>query len=186
MYESFESDNDVLQLYDQLMNRDWGNKNEFSLRLYRKIYAQLISGRHTDWRSSNYNVNRVERELLAFSKFGDDHVLQLAYSDINELAYFPGFAGIERIDAGNNSITSIGELGKYPNLQEVSLENNELISLNGIERCNKLTYLNVEGNNISDFTPLIKVITLKRVDVSNPNGPGIAALRSARPDITIE
>jgi Leucine-rich repeat (LRR) protein len=186
MNESFESDNDIVQLYDQLMNRDWGNKNEFSLRLYRKVYSQLVSCRRTNWRSSNYNVNRVEKELLAFPKFGDDHVLQLDYSDIDELAYFTGFSGIERIDAGNNSITSIGELGKYPMLEEVSLENNELTSLNGIERCNKLTYLNVEGNNITDFSPLIKVITLKRIDVSNLNESGIAALRAARPDIIIE
>lgn len=184
--EEYETDHDIFDIYDQLMNRNWGNKNEFTIRLYRKVYEQLAASRNIDWRSSNWHVKRVQKELLAFPAFGDDKVLFLDYAGISEMYYFPGFSMIERIDAGTNSLTSVGELGKYPNLQEADLENNKLTSLEGIQKCNKLTYLNISGNDIKDFSPLLKVTSLQRLDVSNPQDVRLKSLKAARPDLIIE
>ncbi len=184
--EPYAEDVDVFQIYDQLMNRNWGNRDEFSIRLYRRVYTQLALSRDIDWRSSNWNVSRVEKELLAKSKYGDDKVLFLDYSSISNMFYFPGFSKIERINAGNNSISSIGELGLYPNLQEVDLENNKITSLAGIEKCKHLTFLSVQGNEIEDWSPLLKCPTLMRLDVMYPADRNLQEVKRSRPDLIIE
>ncbi len=184
--ESFDPGDDILFTVDLLMHRNWGNKMEYSVRLYRRVYKQLALGNNTDWRSSNWHAGRVEKELLAFPLFGNDKVLMLDFAEIDQLYYFPGFKNIERVDASNNTLIGVGELSKYPSLQEADLSANKITSLKGIEACKSLTYLNVAGNSIGDWTPLLSLPNLNRLVVSNPSDPKLSILKQAKPNLIIE
>ncbi|HTF02741.1 MAG TPA: DUF4153 domain-containing protein [Bacteroidia bacterium] len=184
--ENYEDDDDLLYKVQLLMDRNWGNKSEFSVRLYRRIYKQLAESRDVDWRSSTYHTARVEKELLAYPMYGNDTVLFLEYSRIEAVYYFPGFSKVERLDIGNNQVTSIGELAQYPNLEHADFVNNQLTTLDGIEGCKKLTHLDVEGNTIKNWDALLKVPSLKWLNVSNPNDPKLDKLKRARPDLVIQ
>lgn len=181
--ESYDDDDDdFLRMMDQMMNRKWTNYDEFSARLYKRLYIQLSEIRSEDWRSSTYHGQRIQNELMAYTYFGNDKVLYLQGSEVEEICYFPGFSMIERIELANNEVTGVGELALYPNLQEADLSVNQITSLNGIEKCRKLKYLNITGNEIHDFTPLLKVTTLVQLDVNNPYDPAVIKLKNSHPN----
>lgn len=186
MNEAYQDDDDFLQMMDQLMNRNWGNQNEFSVRICRRVYCQLAKTKTKDWRSATLNEARVQRELLAYPFYGADTSLYLEYSEVEGIYYFPGFAKIESLSAANNEITAIGELGMFPALTNVDLSNNLITSLDGLEKCKNLEELNVAGNPIVDFDALLKVPTLKRLIVSNLNDPDLEPLKAARPDLIFQ
>ncbi|MFM2016766.1 MAG: hypothetical protein RL007_422 [Bacteroidota bacterium] len=184
--EDYDTSDDVVHMVDLMMSRNWGRKTEYSVRLYRRIYDHLGESRNVDWRSSVYHSRRVSDELKSIKQFGKDKVLFLEYCETNSIYYYNGFANIERIEIGHSNITSVGELGRYPNLQEADLSFNLLDSLNGIEKCQRLRWLNIRGNEIRDFSPLLKMPNLKTVQVPNLKDSRLDALRKARPDLTIE
>lgn len=186
MNEAYDDDDDFLRMMDQLMNRNWGNKNEFSVRVYRRVYIQLAKTRSEDWRSSTYHGQRVQKELLAYPAYGDDKVLYLEYSEIEGIYYFPGFAATERLDIANNEVKSIGELSLYPKLQEADLSNNQIRSIDGIEKCKSLKYLNLKGNTIIDYTPLLKLTTLEQLYVDDISNPVIFQLKMKNPDLIVK
>lgn len=184
--EDYDTSDDVVHMVDLMMSRNWGRKTEYSVRLYRRIYDHLGESRNVDWRSSVYHSNRVSDELKSMKQFGKDKVLFLDYCETNAIYYYNGFANIERLEIGHSNISSIGELGRYPNLQEADLSFNLLDSLTGLEKCQKLRWLNIRGNEIHDFSPLLKMPNLKTVQVPNPKDPRLDALKKARPDLIIE
>jgi hypothetical protein len=184
--EAYDTSDDVVHMVDLMMNRNWGRKTEYSIRLYRRIYDHLGANRNVDWRSSVYHSHRVSNELLAMKQFGNDKTLFLEYCETEAVYYYSGFANIERLEIGNSNISDVGELGKYPNLKEADLSDNRILSLNGIETCQKLTWLNIRGNPITDLTPLLKLKNLKTLQVTNPMDSRFDALRNARPDLIIE
>ncbi len=186
MNETYDDDDDFLQMMDQLMNRNWGNQNEFSVRVCRRVYCQLAKTREQDWRSSTLNEARVERELLAYPFYGNDSNLYLEFSEVESIYYFPGFSRIETFDGANNDITSIGELGMYPMLTGADLSNNNIVSLDGLEKCKLLKTLNVAGNPIGNFDALMKMPALKVVTVSNPNDQLLTKIKASRPDLVIQ
>lgn len=180
--EQYDDDDAFLRMMDQMMTRRWSNYNEFSTRLYNRLYIQLSETRAEDWRSGTYHGQRVQDELMSYTYFGNDKVLYLQGAEIQSIYYFPGFSMIERIELANNELTSIGELGLYPNLQEADLSANEISSLDGIEKCKKLKYLNIVGNEVHDFNPLLKVPALERLNVGNPSDPAVVKLKSNHPN----
>lgn len=181
-----DEDDDFLRTADLISSRSWGHQDQFAVRVYRLVYTQLSAYKAEDWRSRTINGARVQRELLAYPEFGKDKILHLEYSHVKAINYFPGFSNIERFNAGNNEIGSIGELALYKKLKEADLSANEITSLNGIEKCQSLTYLNIEGNPVSDYAPLLKLPSLQILNVSNPQDPKLAALRTAKPDMVIQ
>lgn len=183
--ETYDDDDDFLRMMDLMSNRNWGNRDGFSVRIYRRVYRHLAGYRNEDWRSRTISGTRVQNELLAFPEYGRDVDLHLEYADIHNIYYFPGFAGIERLYVANNALTSVGELGAYSNLTEVDLSGNHITSLSGIEQCTKLTYLNIEGNSITDFSPLLKLPALTTLNVDDPHAPGLVPLKTSHPNLTI-
>lgn len=184
--ESYDDDDDLLRMMEQLSYRDWGSKNDFSVRIYRRVYQQLSETRSVDWRSQTYHGQRVHRELMAYPAFGTDKVLYLEYSDIHHIYYFPGFRMIERVNMANNSIRAVGELGQYPNLEEADLSNNRITSLSGIEKCQSLKMLDLRGNPVKDFKPLLALKNLGLLYVDVPTDPVILQLQKANPDLIIK
>jgi hypothetical protein len=183
--ETYDDDEDFLRMMDLMSNRNWGNRDGFSVRIYRSVYKQLAAYKAEDWRSRTLSGARVQRELLTFPEYGNDTDLHLEYSDIRNIYYFPGFAKVQGFYAAGNGITSIGELGSFPNLTEADLSGNHITSLNGIEKCTKLTYLNIDGSPVTDYSPLYKLPSLTLLKVSNPNDPNLLPLKAANPNLTI-
>jgi hypothetical protein len=186
LIESYDDDDDLLRMMEQLSYRDWGNKNDFSVRIYRRVYQQLSATRSVDWRSRTFHGQRVHRELMAFPAFGTDNVLYLEYSDIHHIYYFPGFRMIERINMANNRIRSIGELGQYPNLEEADLSNNEITSLSGIEKCQSLKMLDLRGNPVNDLKPLLALKNLGLLYVDVPMDPVIFEMQKTNPNLIVK
>ncbi len=186
MNETYDDDDDLLNMVDLLNNRSWGNENQFAVRIYRRVYMQLCEYKTEDWRSKTINGDRVQNELLAFPSYGSDKTLHLDFCNLENIYYFPGFANIERVNATNNELISIGELGSFPALKEADLTANNITSLNGIEKCKSLTYIDLSGNPISDYTPLIKLPLLTHINVSNPNDVNLNPLKAAKPGLIIE
>jgi uncharacterized integral membrane protein len=180
-------EDDFTDIVDMLNNRTWGNhQDQFSIRVCRRVYVQLSDYKKEDWRSRTLNGDRVEKELLGMTEFGKDTILHLDFSGITDVYYFPGFEKIKRFNAGNNEITSIGELASYKNLEEADFSANELMSLSGIEKCTNLRYIDLEGNPIVDYSPLIKLPNLKEINVTNVNDPNLNVLKAARLDLIIK
>lgn len=183
--ESYDDDDDFLRMMDMISNRNWGNEDAFSVRIYRRVYKQLSDYKAEDWRSYTINGARVQSELLAFPEYGKDSTLHLEFSQIRNIYYFPGFAKVTRFNAANNEITSIGELGAFPNLREADLAVNNISDLGGIEKCKSLTYLNLEGNPVLDYSPLLQLPALIQLNVDNPNDTRLLPLKNAKPGLII-
>lgn len=186
MNEAYDEDDEIIRLVDQLANRNWGNQNEFSVRVCRRVYCHLSKMKTVDWRSSTINEVRVQRELLAFPMYSSDKNLYLEYSDLENIYYFPGFSRTESVDAANNNIAAIGELGQFPLLTSADLSNNNIRSLDGAEKCDLLMYLNVAGNPIENYDALLKMPALKQITVPDSNDPALEKIKAARPDLIIQ
>lgn len=186
MNEAYDDDDDLLNLVDLLNNRSWGNEDQFSIRVYRRVYMQLCEYKAEDWRSKTLNGARVQKELLAFPSYGNDKSLHVEFCDLQNIYYFNGFANIEQLNASNNELTSIGELGSFPALKTAHLSMNNISSLNGIEKCKSLTDLDIVGNPVTDYSPLLKLPLLHYLHVSNPNDPKLDALKAAKSDLIID
>jgi hypothetical protein len=140
------------------------------------------------WPSYVFKADKNYRELKERKTFGKATRLNLQSTHLRSIYYFPGFKNITAFEAGNNQLTNAGELGKFPNLHIATLAHNPgLTSLAGIENASTLEYLDLAGTNISDFTPLLKLKNLKRVNIDTMSQEWQDKLRTANPglDLTV-
>lgn len=138
------------------------------------------------WPSYVFKADRNYRELKERKTFGKATRLNLWNCHMKSIYYFPGFENIIAFEAGNNELTNVGELGKFPNLQIVTLAgNHELVSLAGLENARKLEYLDLAGTDISDFTPLLKMKNLKRINIDRMSEEWQAKLKAANPSLEL-
>jgi hypothetical protein len=188
MSGSYENEDgiDIVHALTSVYKKEWTPSNNYSVRLYRRIYKKLYKQKRIGWRSETINGKRVADKLNAMPKYGDETFLYISNMEIDQLDFYPGFSGITNIDASSNRLKSISEVSKYKNLILLDLSYNQLTKLDGIEQLTALEEINLQGNpDLKSYKALFSLPNLKTVRVNNENDPQIMNLKRMRPNLNI-
>jgi hypothetical protein len=143
-----------------------GLRMEIPRRTYLFLCEQKYLRENAKWPSFVLKAAQSYNALKDRSSFGECKRLNVYSTEMKDIWYFEGFKEIIEIDAGKNDLTGIGEAWKFPNLGVLDLTGNPgIVSLQGIEKCQKLEYLNLNQTSVTDYSPLLQLKNLKRINV---------------------
>jgi hypothetical protein len=156
-------------------------------RTYLFLNDQKFLSENDKWPSYSIYPAKIYDELKDRKDFGNLVQLNLSYSEMKTIYYFPAYEKIRSLELSGNELKDLGEVSQFKNLQVLDLSNNpELKSLAGIEKADSLQYLSINGTGITDYSPLLKLKNLKKIVSGNMSAEIESQLRARNPEVEIE
>lgn len=164
-----------------------GFKEELSKRIFLFMSREKEVREQSKWPSYRIRPAAIYDALRSQENMVPGKVLSLQDAELKHIWFFPGYENISFLDVSSNQLEDVGEVSAYSNLVSLDLRYNpQLASLEGIEKMNKLEYLAFSQAKITDFSPLLKMKNLKRIETDHLSSEWTAKLLAANPTLEIK
>ncbi|RYY75174.1 MAG: leucine-rich repeat domain-containing protein [Gammaproteobacteria bacterium] len=117
--------------------------------------------------SVSLNNNTIYTPLPLFNDFaiGDTHLSDCVEQTINDKKITKA-EDLKQLNCSHAGISSLAGLEKFYHLEQINLSENNLQSISALKNFSKLEVLILRKNNLTSAEPLLGMLALRELDVS--------------------